>query len=578
MSRTPFRLRLTFIVGFVAVVWMLVIVAAVAVWEYRAAKKRALDTAESRLLGIAISAAALVDGDLHQEIVKGAEDHPEYQRLVTVLDRIREANSRPGQEIRDIYTVWRDPQQSGRVLYGLSTGKGGDRRPLNSLYGKPVSPVLLDVLRTGKARCEPEIAEDEQRVSRSAHAPILDPAGRVVAALGVNLVAKKTAAPAVVSLGALAAIAILLGVLLARILSPLIAVPLRRLNEAAARIAQGDLRTESLKTPAFREFAGLAAGFREMADHLRHLLNRIKEGVESIDQSAAALHVAAEQAGRGAAEIAQTMGEMAAGGGAIVASVSSAADELGRIDSLSAEVAGQTFAGSEAMLSVRSSADRGVAVVSDAVERAREAASLINLSTDQVETFERWSEEIARVLEFVSELAEQINMLSMNARIEAARAGEHGQGFSVIAEKIGKLADDAGHMVARISGLNAETVARVKDVGSYVTTTATNLAENARLLDQTKAIFIEIADHVRETSEMLVRTARSTAELRERIVKGRQSMDAMAAAAGETAGGIEEASAAAQEQTVLAGEVESTAAELRRLAELLRDELRRLQV
>lgn len=581
MRRTSKRRRLAYVVARIAIVWTLFLVALVAIWAYRMNNTRTLERMENRLLGIASSTATLVDGDVHRVIVQGTEENPAYKSLVAQLERIRRANSYPGHNIEYIYTFWRDPKQPNRVRFGLDTGVGDNHSPLNLLYEKPISPILQYVFEKGKARCEPKPIIDQWGIFRSAHAPIFDSSGRVVATLGVDLgVAKPKPITSLQIFFALTAIvvSVILGLLLARLISRAITKPLHNLMEAAAEVAQGDLQVELGQMRMHQEFSGIAAGFLEMTASLRRLVGQIGQGAELMGKWSATLKMTAEQSGRGAEEIANTMTQLATGADSVADSVGSVAVQLSKIDVLSDQVDKRTASGSDSMIGVRNSADHGVAIVASAVERAREAAVLTGKAAQNVDSFQKWSDEIAGLLEYVSDLAEQINMLSLNAQIEAARAGEHGIGFSVIAEKVGKLADDASNLVGRMAGLNEEMGARVREVGTHVRTTEQHLTENFGLLAEVKETFSEIASRVRETADLLVQTARSTNELRVEIMKGRQEVETIASVTEEEASSIEEASATAQEQAASAKEVEAIVTQLRELTERLHDEVRKFKL
>ena len=188
--------------------------------------------------------------------------------------------------------------------------------------------------------------------------------------------------------------------------------------------------------------------------------------------------------------------------------------------------------------------------------KAREAASLVKQGAESVEgvvdvvtRIREQSEEVTRITDLISQIANQTNMLSLNAAIEAARAGEHGKGFAVVAEQVGRLAESSGKSVQEVVDLISRA--------SKETLRGVEVAASVR------ASIDAVAGRVRETDRMAESIAAAMEEQQAAIAEINASVGDLAR--------IGQTNAAASE------EITSTMVELARLAKQTRDEIDRFR-
>lgn len=234
------------------------------------------------------------------------------------------------------------------------------------------------------------------------------------------------------------AVSIVLCILIALILTRSITISIKRNIDIAQTLAEGDL-TVQVEVDRKDEFGEELTAFRIMVDKWKKLLSEVKNSAASVASASHNLSASAEQMSRGASDqVEKTI------------QVSTASEEMSQA---SLDIAKNTNNIAESAKAMVATAEKGSAIVNKSVVEVKEIAKTVQRSADLLKELGSQSEKIGEIINVINDIADQTNLLALNAAIEAARAGEAGRGFAVVADEVKKLAERTGHATNEISDM-----------------------------------------------------------------------------------------------------------------------------
>nr|WP_100549766.1 MULTISPECIES: methyl-accepting chemotaxis protein [unclassified Pseudomonas] len=241
-------------------------------------------------------------------------------------------------------------------------------------------------------------------------------------------------------------LALLLGVLAAWVITRQITRPLKDTLDAVERIAAGDL-TETLQVTRRDEIGVLQQGVQRMGNTLRELISGIRDSVTQIASAAEELSAVTEQTSAGANSQKSETDQVATAMHEMSATVQ--------------EVARNAEQASQAANDADGQARLGDQVVAEVISQIERLAAEVGRSSEAMTGLQQESDKIGSVMDVIKSVAEQTNLLALNAAIEAARAGEAGRGFAVVADEVRGLAQrtqkSTEEIEALIAGLQSGT-------------------------------------------------------------------------------------------------------------------------
>ncbi|OLF55774.1 methyl-accepting chemotaxis protein [Pseudomonas chlororaphis] len=322
-------------------------------------------------------------------------------------------------------------------------------------------------------------------------------------------------------------LALLVGILAAVIITRQITRPLRETMTVVERIASGDL-TQDVRVTRRDELGVLQQGIGRMGVTLRELIGGIRDGVTQIASAAEELSAVTE--------------ETSAGVNSQKVETDQVATAMHEMTATVQEVARNAEEASQAAAAADGEAREGDKVVAEAIAQIERLASEVVRSTDAMTVLQQESQKIGSVMDVIKAVAEQTNLLALNAAIEAARAGEAGRGFAVVADEVRALAQRTQKSTEEIEGLVAglqngtQQVAQVMNSSRSLTDSSVDLTRKAgaslenitRTVSNIQSMNQQIAAAAEEQSAVAEEISRS-------IINVRDVSEQTAAASDETA-------------------------------------------
>jgi methyl-accepting chemotaxis protein len=232
------------------------------------------------------------------------------------------------------------------------------------------------------------------------------------------------------------AIALLIGVGMAVFLNRIIANPLREISGVAERIALGDLTVNVPSNSRADEVGTLAQTFRRMVETLRGVTGEILEGVNVLGASASEILAATTQVAAGAAETATA-----------VSQTTTTVEEVKQTAQVSSQKARYVSESAQKSAQVSQTGKQSVDEAIGGMTRIRDQMESI---ADSIVRLSEQSQAVGEIIATVNDLADQSNLLAVNAAIEAAKAGEQGKGFAVVAQEVKSLAEQSKQATAQV--------------------------------------------------------------------------------------------------------------------------------
>ncbi|OIJ11755.1 methyl-accepting chemotaxis protein [Anaerobacillus alkalilacustris] len=359
------------------------------------------------------------------------------------------------------------------------------------------------------------------------------------------------------------AITLVLGVVWCAILGFVVAgfitKPLRKLEEASRKVADGDIRIDVEVTKSDDEIRALGLAYQGMIQNLRKMVTEIGENFELTNEKVNEIQEASTSAARQSENIGRTVEEISVGAEDSADAIQKTAASMEEVSCLADQVQDRAIASKQLSNEMVNTLNESKQIIQSLVSGISQLANDNQSSLSAVHRLEAHAKKVGEIISLVGDIANQTNLLALNASIEAARAGEQGKGFAVVADEVRKLADESSNAVQGISHLINNIQVEVANVVNQISKQVEAANEEAIKGTSTNEAIADMAKSVNDVVTAVQDISQLIDRQLDAIKLTTKESQEVAAIAEETSAGTVEVSSAAQQQTAVMQEIAASA-------------------
>ncbi|WP_251552310.1 methyl-accepting chemotaxis protein [Neobacillus muris] len=472
-----------------------------------------------------------------------------------------------------------NPTIEGQNLNGLKDQDG--KAIVDSENQKPLAEAIIDKAKNGGGYTYYDWAlpdNPDKKAEKITYSEFEPNWGWIVSAgsymMDFNSGASQILNLLLITLGAF----LLIGAIFSWVFSSQITKPIKKMADHARSVAEGNLMVDPIKVKNKDEIGQLADGFNTMVSSLKGLIFQVGSSAEQVAAASEQLTASAEQTSKSTEQIMETIESVTEGSENQVNGVKESSTTMNEISIGIGQIAFSTSQVSNSAINTSQRASDGNETIQTAVEQMNSIHKTVNGLAQSVEGLGLRSQEIGQIIEVITDISTQTNLLALNAAIEAARAGEHGRGFAVVADEVRKLAEKSAESANQIGQLISMIQEDTNQAVQSMEKATKEVDEGIGVVHAAGESFGHILASINEVTVQIEEVSAAVEEMAAGTAHVDESINKISKIAEETLARTRNVSAVAGEQSVSMDEIVLSAASLAKMAEELNQSFQKFKI
>ena len=371
----------------------------------------------------------------------------------------------------------------------------------------------------------------------------------------------------IITVGIVAAVAVILSLALGLMVVRMITRPLSEVVAGMGEMAKGNLSAAPPLVRSRDEIGQVAQAVGVMQANLRTLLKQFAQSAENMAAASEELTASASQSAQAANQVAASIAQVAQGSEKQLTAVDNTAAVVQQMSAGIQQVASNAGNVSEVADKTSQAGHDGESAIEQVITQMDSIGQGTAQVGDAIGKLSASSKQIGEIVGVISAIAAQTNLLALNAAIEAARAGEQGRGFAVVADEVRKLAEQSGDAAKQISSLIDENRQNIELAVVAMQSGNVEVKRGIEIVGSAGDAFTKIAALVQEVSVEVREISAAVEEMASGSEQMVGSMKDIERVSKSTAGETQTVSAATQEQSASMHEIATASQNLAKMAE-----------
>ena len=380
-----------------------------------------------------------------------------------------------------------------------------------------------------------------------------------------------------IKIGAFVVVLQLLFIFIGYVFANKIIQPIISVTDRLKVFATGDFRTDSSDDARYDsndEIGEMRQAMRTLQSNISDMMKKVMDTAQQVTDSAGQLNTNASQSAEVSNSVANSMVNVAGNCSEQFTEIETANGQVETLGRHMMNFVNTIQHSSEVVKVTQAKAVAEAKTVDGAVEQMKLIQTSVMQSADVITELGEESDRIGKIVDTISSIAAQTNLLALNAAIEAARAGEHGRGFAVVADEVRKLAEQSSESAGEIAGLITSIQDKSQKAVAVMQEGVNQVESGTKVVQDSGASFNEIAEMVSKVVEESQEMNNIVNALNENTKTIGEAIQSVAVKSSSVSSEAESVSAASEELTATMSEIESSSGVL---AEMAKDMLKSVE-